>query len=116
MMTSYTIFRVGQEPERASIDWPEEPGYDRLKRMICPLLGDDEPLEHVAVLHDGERRDMFVSELGAVALTTRGPLPRNEAATAIYRNNTLTRYPETDPEDIPAIYGTAILFDRIVWF
>lgn len=115
MKTSYTIIRVGTEPEQVETELPDYPGYDKIKRIIGPLIG-FEPLEHVAVLHDGERTDMFVSELGSLALTTRPPLPRNEAATAIYRNNWLTRNPGTDPESMPAIYGTAILFDRRVWF
>jgi len=109
--TTYTIFRVGVAPETVETDLPAEPGYDALKQLIGPLI-DGEPLEHVTVLHEGERRDMFVDENSALT-----GLPRNEAATAIYRNNWLTRHPGADPESIPAIYGTAILFpDRQVWF
>ncbi len=116
MMTAYTIFRADQEPEQAEADLPAQPGYAALAALIEPIL-DGAPLEHVAVLYEGERRDMFVDELGAVALTTRGPLPRNEAATTIYRNRWLSQHPGADPESIPAIYGTAVLFTgRQVWF
>jgi hypothetical protein len=53
---------------------------------------------------------MFVDETGV------GRLPRNEAATAIYRNNWLTQHPSVPAESISAIYGTAVLFARRVWF
>lgn len=110
MLTKFTIYRPGAEPEEREVDLAEIPGYRDLRVLIKPLL-DGAGLEHVAVLHDGERRDMFVDEFGAIRR-----LPRNEAATAIYRNATLTREPGTDPETIPAIYGPAILFARRVWF
>lgn len=115
MKTPYAIYRPGHaSPEQHEIDWPESPGYDRLKTLIEPLI-DGEPLEHVTVLHDGKRRDMFVSELGQLQMATRGPLPRNDAATVIYRNNWITQHPKADPETLPWIAGTAILFERIVW-
>lgn len=74
-----------------------------------PLL-DGGDLEHVSVLFGGRRADMFVDDRGI-----EKDLPRNEAATAIYRANWLSRHPGADPESIPAIYGLAVLFDRIVW-
>jgi hypothetical protein len=115
--TVYEVYRVGQsEPERGEIDWDGPPGYDRIRALVEPLLGAGEPLEHVSVLHNGQRCDMFVSELGNVALTSREPLPINERATAIYRNYTLTKDPGRFPGGLPAIAGTAVLFpDRIVW-
>lgn len=110
MLTRYTVFRPDGTRSDHEIDWPEEPGYDAISALVRPLL-DGQPLEHVFVLHNGARRDLFVDEEGAM-----NGLPRNEAATAIYRNNWLTRHPGTDPETIPAIYGVAILFpDRIIW-
>lgn len=109
MLTRFTIFRVGQEPKTAEADLPPEPGYHALKAIINPLL--DGELEHVTVLHEDERRDMFVDENGVLK-----ELPRNEAATAIYRNNWLTQHPDAAPEDLSAIYGTAVLFSRRVWF
>lgn len=110
MLTAYTIYRVGQEPEKTEAELPSEPGYHALKGLISPLL-DGADLEHVTVLHEGTRHDMFVDEMGSV----KG-LPRNEPATAIYRNNWLTQHPSVDAESIAAIYGTAILFHRRVWF
>lgn len=119
--TTYEIYRVGEpEPERHEIDWPRAPGYDAIRGLVEPLLDERgrgrEPLEHITVLHEGWGRDMFVSEYGRVALTWREPLPVNEAATRIYRNNRLTQHPDTDPETLPTIAGTAVLFtNRIVW-
>ena len=63
------------------------------------------------MLHDGERRDMFVEELGHVRKT--GAKPLNEAATKIYRNNMVSQ--GARPEDLPTIVGDAVLFHRIVW-
>jgi len=88
------------------------PSLAMLKATIEEHL-DGERLEHVAVLWEGERRDMFVGERSSI----NGRMIRNIRATAIYRNNTLTQRPETDPETLPAISGPAVLFpDRRVWF
>ncbi len=109
-MTTMIIFRVGAEPETRTVSLEPEPGYDVLKGLIDPCLGGGH-LEHVTVLHEGQRTDMFVDDESVA----KG-LPRNEAATAIYRNNWLTQHPEDDPESLPAIYGPAILMSRRVWF
>ncbi len=67
------------------------------------------------MLHEGQRRDMFVSEYGRLQMPGRGPLPRNERATAIYRTLALVQAPATDPERLPWIAGPAVLFERRVW-
>lgn len=86
------------------------PNYDSLRKAMDGVF--DERFEHVYVLHDDQRRDMFVGETS----TINGRHSRNEKATAIYRNNALTRSPVIDPESIPAIYGPAVLFpDMVVW-
>lgn len=116
MRTTYTIIRVGDASlEHGEIDWPPAPDLKLIHALIDPILGEGEPLEHVTVLHDGERRDMFVSEFGHMALTWRAPLPINDRATVIYRHNWLTQHPGVDPETLPNIAGTAILFARWVW-
>lgn len=104
----YTLFRPGQEPLRGEAEF-DGINYKTIKMAVEPLI-DNEPLEHVAVLHNNRRADMFVSEVGAIH-----GLPRNEHATTVYRNNSMTRDPTLDPESIPAIYGPAVLFDQIVW-
>lgn len=88
----------------------------------------DEPHEHVAVLYEGERRDMFVGETSS----TNGRHIRNVRATAIYRANAIAQYKKgnsfdlpdegshklhaLDPERFPAISGPAVLFpDTFVW-
>lgn len=109
--TVYRILRADGAESTCQVDWPVDPGYHRLKDLIVPLL-DGAHLEHVSVLHKGQRTDMFVDEMGHCKTP---PLPRNEAATAIYRAATLRRAPKTDPESLPWIAGTAILFDRVVW-
>jgi hypothetical protein len=102
--------------------------YDWLRSTIGEFF--DEPFEHVAVLYDGERRDMFVGETSAI----NGRHIRNVRATDIYRANALAQIkrgngfdPPPDPfgerslvqfnpETLPAISGPAVLFpDFIVW-
>lgn len=92
------------ESEVSSADWRV------IRVMLTEHLG--EPPEHVAVLFEGARRDMFVGETSAI----NGRVIRNIRGTEIYRNNTMTRSPRTDPESLPAVSGPAVLFpDEIVW-
>jgi hypothetical protein len=110
--TTYHILATDGERTTRTVEWPRDPGYDRIKALIEPILGAGNWLEHVAVLHEGQRRDMFVDENGHSKR-----LPRNEVATEIYRSNWLTQHPGVDPEELPHIVGPAVLFpDRLVWF
>lgn len=107
----YRIFPTDDSPVKTgSVEWGNEPGLDAIKRLVTPLIGGGH-IEHVAVLHDGKRRDMFVDDEGRV----KG-MPRNDRATAIYRTNWITRHPDCDPETLPWIAGPAVLFTRRVWF
>jgi hypothetical protein len=118
--TRYIVMRPEQSHESATVEWPREPSYAQLRAAIGPLL-DGGDIERVSVLADptfskGTREtwkplDMFVDEDGH----SKG-LPRNEAATLIYRRNWLLQHPETDPESMPHIVGPAVLFSRRVWF
>lgn len=120
MKTRYRIMRVGAADEVVETNLPDEPGYFKLRDIIAPLL-DRGALEHVSVLADfdgGENYqalDMFVDDCGL--LKNR---PRNETATTIYRRaNQMGRsslQKAADPEILNYIVGTAILFDRRVWF
>jgi hypothetical protein len=98
----------GSCEERSAV-MAADPRYAEIRAALRPILGAAYP-EHVAVLHDGRRADMFVLEDG------HGEgLPRNEAATAIYRAAWLRDHPADDPETLPWIAGLAVIFDRIVW-
>lgn len=112
MQTEYTLYRVDGSVETFCADLPAEPEYDELASVIATAL-DLEPLEfeHVYILLNGEPGDMFVHERGKLI-----GLPRNEAATRIYRANTLAREPGTDPEHLDYIVGPAIVFSRRIWF
>jgi hypothetical protein len=108
MKTDFTIIRPDGTLERGNVDWPNDPGYDRIKTLIAPLVGGG--IEHVSVLHNGRRTDMFVNETGGL-----DGLPANDKATAIY--HAATRARGQSVKGAPMIYGTAILFDdRRVWF
>lgn len=118
------------------------PTTPKLKFMLIPVLGStqdfvrtkpygdrmsvwlhnniatffDEGFEHVAVLYNGGRRDMFVGETSSI----NGRHIRNVRATEIYRAATLARdaalTSRRDPEPLDAISGPAIIFpDEIVW-
>ena len=118
--TNMKIIRANGNTETSVRALTAEPGYDVLRRLINPIL-DGSGMERVAVwadFHGGtkfEALDMFVDELCAIKR-----LPRNEIATAHYRRATMMGLTgvakPSDPESIPAIYGTAILFSRRVWF
>lgn len=97
------------DPDQREIDWVRPPSFAQLDKLLKPLF-QNRHWEHVTVLYEGRRADMFVDERGAI-----DEFPRNERATAIYRNNWLTRHPEADPESLHAIYGLAVLFEKIVW-
>lgn len=107
--TTFLILRPGLVPARGSAPLPVEPSYQDIKALVEPYL-DGGRMEHVAVLHNGRRSDMFVDEIGI-----QKGLPRNERATAIYRAATLAREPQLDPEHLSCIYGPAVVFDRLVW-
>lgn len=109
-MTAYKIIAADGTVTEDEIEWPKDPGYDRLRDLVVPLLG-NVWLEHVRVLDEGRYKDMFVAEAGH-----RLKLPRNEKATALYRAGWLKLYPGARPEDLAHIVGPAILFDQQVWF
>lgn len=118
--TKFLIMRSDLPHETQTIELPRDPGYIALRNIIAPLLNKGN-LEHVSVLADfhGETNykplDMFVDDSGLI----KG-LPRNEAATLIYRRANLmgrSAAPKVaDPEQLSYICGTAILFSRRVWF
>lgn len=107
--TAFTILRANGDEEVRSARMHSTPGYMFLQVLLKPILGCVYS-ERVMVLHDGQRLDLFVDEGGH-----EKRLPRNEKATAIYRNNVLSHEPGTDPESLPHIAGDAVLFNRPVW-
>ncbi len=107
----YRVFPTDDSAVKTgSVEWDAEPGFDAINKLVQPLIGGGH-IEHVAVLHDGQRRDMFVDEEGRL----KG-MKRNERATAIYRTAWLSRNPGADAEQLPHIAGPAVLFTRRVWF
>jgi len=111
MLTEFLIIQPDGTEETHQVELAAEPTYHELKAVIQPIIGERQDFEHVAVLHDGKRTDMFVNENGLLM-----GLPRNPGATAIYRNNWLSSHPEDDPESLNFIVGPVVLFRRRVWF
>ena len=113
------IMRPDAPHETREVAFKGAPDYRQLDALLRPIL-DGADLEHVTVLASFtgeppyERADMFVDEMSALK-----QLLRNEAATLIYRRASMMgrtgRPAPADPEDIPAIYGPAVLFERRVW-
>lgn len=110
METKYTVMHPDGRTDVGVIDWPENPGYDRLASLMSKLLEPGAFLDHVTVLHEGHFTDMFVDDNGH----GRG-WARNEKATAIYRHNWLSSHPTVDPENLHFVVGIAVLFHRKVW-
>lgn len=116
MLTRLLIMRPDQPHETREVDLPDDPGYDRLKSLLQQLL-DGAHLERIAVLADFAGgldyrwSDMFVDSDGLLK-----ELPRNEAATGIYRRAALQHEPRLHPESLSFIAGPAILLSRRVWF
>lgn len=114
MLTKYLILRPGKPAQTVEIDMPREPDYLDLKKVVGSIIP---KFEHVSVLHDftgGANyvpTDMFVDEDGVAK-----DLPRNEAATTIYRRAAMRRDPLQWPESLSYIYGPALVFSRLVWF
>lgn len=106
--TQFTILRADGSEEVRTARMNATPGYMVLQMLLKPILG-CEYAERVRVLHDGQCLDLYVDEAGVDK-----NLPRNEKATAIYRNNMLTQEPGADPESLAYIFGDAVLFSRRV--
>ena len=104
---------VWQLPKRESLMF-----HAALRLAVSQVTGD--PVERVRVFADfyGGKKysylDMFVNEEGGIE---PDPLPVNVAATAIYRFNVLFHEPgKVEAEDMPVIFGHAVLFEKRVWF
>lgn len=109
----YRPFRDDPEEHRIPTMEPEPDYAKDLKQWVRGVLHAQRPNadeEHVTVLYEGQRRDMFVDEFGALLR-----VPPNEVATEIYWNASKARG-ETPNDEWPRIYGVAILFpDHQVW-
>lgn len=103
---TYHIYRPDAEVEHGEVKWSGR--FGEVKRLIEDTVGGR--LEHVTVLFNGVRSDMFVHDHSAI----NGSVP-NMAATQIYRAATMERVPGTPPESLPGIFGVAIVFDQIIW-
>ena len=115
MKTTMLIMTPEGPHSTREVELPIVPSYETLRDLITPIIG-CEHVEHVSVLADFaggtnfKRADMFVDEDGHARR-----LPRNGAATVIYRRNAIINQGIKDPEELSWIAGPAVLFNRIVW-
>ena len=105
----YTVLQPDGRAVDSIATLPRNPTTDDVRSVVNRFL-DGGAAEHVAVLHDNRRTDMFVDEHSHLKR-----LQRNEAATALFRAAALRINPERDPETLPYIAGPAIVFDEPVW-
>ena len=111
MQTTMTILQPDGTTVHVELDMAPRPSLHDIQAVLAPYFG-RAYTEHVRILgEDGEYTDMFVDENGLIT-----GLPRNEKATEHYRRNWLKQRPDTPPERLGFIVGTAVLFDRQVWF
>lgn len=115
MKTRMLIMRPEAPHETREVELKDKFGFVELRGLIEPITG--HPMEHVRVFSDFsggteyKYLDMFVNELGRLT-----GLERNEAATIIYRRNTLYHEPgKYEPEELDWIAGPAVLFEHQVW-
>jgi len=118
MNTLYAIFVPFQTPIVQAVDLPERPQLEDIEKLVLPVIGKDNDMEHVSVLwhfppisKNPARRDMFVDETGALKGLQMNPL-----ATRIYQNATIVQHKPVDPSALAKIYGSAVLFEKRVWF
>jgi hypothetical protein len=109
--TKYRVFTEAGTVTDHEILMEKKPVYEDLRSVVEPHLGGAR-LMHVRVLcpEIGHWTDMFIDDMGALKR-----LPRNEAATKLYRNGFLSKSPNEDPEKLPYIAGPAVVFSRSVW-
>lgn len=97
-MITMTDYHTDGHEEVVETALPPRPNLHQLKEVMAPYF-------------PNAYTDMFVDEDGFTK-----NLPRNEKATAIYRNNWLTHHPNTDPESMACIAGPAVVFSDRVWY
>ena len=112
MKIAYTLIRADGLIESHTDEFPGEPEgwYGEVRRLFSRHFGEDVFYEHVNVWHQGQYRDMFVDETGAL----KG-LPVNAEASEIYHANVKAHFPDEANDDMPLIYGDALLFEQKVW-
>jgi hypothetical protein len=109
--TKYRVFTEAGTVTDHEILMEKKPVYEDLRRVVEPHLNGAR-LMHVKVLCPelGQWTDMFIDDMGALKA-----LPRNDAATKLYRTGFLAKNPNDDPEKLPYIAGPAVVFARLVW-
>lgn len=111
MKTTLTILFADGREETKEVDMAPRPTLHDIQAVLVPYFG-RAYTERVNILGaNGKYTDMFVDEDGLITNQ-----PRNEKATEEYRRNWLKQHPQTEPERLGFIVGTAVIFDRRVWF
>lgn len=100
----YRVIEADGREQRGAAEMSEPPTMGELHALVESHL--NAPMFRITVKRVGDgTQAMFIEELAEIK-----ELPRNEKATAIYREQWMADHPKADAEQMPAIYGTAILF------
>ena len=88
MIYRYTIYSPDGTSEEGQVDWPADPCFAAISRLVQPIVGGT--IERVRILDPakvdadevsaGDYRDMFVDDMGHMRIP---PSPRNNAATML---------------------------------
>lgn len=115
METTFAVLRPDGSRLDALVHWPERPPRRDIEDLVRRYL-DGADVVHLPVLSDARVRDMFVADLALWRLSERDVLGVNRAATALYRALLLRGSHQGYPAAaLPAVLGTAVVFDRTVW-
>lgn len=116
-MSIFMIITIDGAIETREYVLPPRPGLDALKRVLRPIFEAQRAgshFERVAIIDENAKpTDMFVDDEGTAFF------PPNLAATKHYHRFSISRgrqHMNGIVHDIPMIYGTAVVFDRQVWF
>lgn len=103
--TAFVVIRPEGPIEDATAMLREVPTVLELRAVLDPIIGGC--FERISIVDADGPHDMFGHECGAV-----DGLPVNPTATRLYRAAHLAANPGIDPDGLPEIFGTVVLFQR----
>jgi hypothetical protein len=116
METKLLVMAPGQPNERRTFELPEQPTAAELGELVTLLIPGCERVEHFEVQADfNDGLDFTTADMFADLERTQKRLPWNENATVILRRAAMLQGAK-DPRKLPWIAGSAVLFQRRVWF
>jgi hypothetical protein len=113
MQVTFEVLRDDGARIVAVTEWPTWPAWNKVEDIVRGYINSAK-MAHVRVPYEGATRDMFVADLSDLRLGGSVAPVLNATATALYRAS-LSGADGIAPDRLPAIFGTAVLFDKPVW-